>query len=302
MPIDCSASFVDASEACNGRVLICLKDLATQGPYFQGFDINGGNATGSAHGSTGFQSSNNQPPYAQDFAVTDVPGFQCFYVPYTVGSHNADVFVIQATDNSTTNACELSFAVPANSACSNTPDDDSQIYTCTNPQLQASAGQTLCISKADLSIPESTATPCIVTNIRFTPAITFIISDPACVAKIPAAQMTAANAPLVMTFDVFCNNVTQATDCKATINIAAAECPDPVIVECQNGQVALVQGVAKTLSVAGCECCDASEITWRSPDPQLTFNPANGPVTQVIASDTGNFTIEVECCKSLSES
>lgn len=316
MPIDCSASFVDATEACNGRVLICLKDSDTQGPYFKAFDINGGAAAGSAFGATGFQSSNNGPPYTQDYNVTDEPGFQCFFVPYNTGSQSTDVFVIQSTDGTTVNACELAFAVQTSAQCAtsgndggdtDTPgtgsgDDTSPptgIYTCNNAQLQATAGEALCITRADLGIPDDTTTTrCIVTNIRFTPTVTFVTSDPTCVARIAATKINAANSPLVMTFDVLCNNVAQATDCQATITISAAECPDPEIVECQNGQVTLLQGVAKTLNVRGCECCSDSEITWRSPDPELTFNPVNGATTQVTASASGIFTIEVECCKA----
>lgn len=303
MPIDSSASFVDASEACSGRVLICLKDLDTGGPYFQAFDINGGTATGSVHGSTGFTSSPNSPPYTQDYSVTDVPGFQCFYVPYTAGSHSSDIFVIQATDGIASNACELTFAVSTSTQCDG-GGDSGKIYTCNNPQLQATAGETLCITKTDLGIPDSADINCLVANIRFTPSATFVNSDPACVARLPASQMKVSNSPLVMTYNVFCNNETLAIDCQATIDIRAAACPepvpDPVIAECRNGQVALVQGVAKTLSVSGCECCQSSEITWRSPDPELTFSPVNGPKTQVTASATGSFSIEVECCKEQS--
>jgi len=302
VPIDCSASFVESSEACNGRILVCLKDLDTGGPYFQSFDINGGSATGSVHGSTGFTSSVNSPPYSQDYTVTDVPGFQCFYVPYTVGTHSSDIFVIQATDGIASNACELSFTVPTDTQCSSSGGNSGKTYTCTNPQLQVPAGEMLCISKADLGIPGDAAADCLVTNIRFTPSVTFVNSDPACVARVPAAQMRLSNSPLVMTFNVYCNNETQAIDCVATIDIKATECPDPVIVECQNGQVELVQGIAKTLNVSGCECCESSEITWRSPDPELVFRPVNGPTTQVTASATGSYTIEVECCKAISGS
>lgn len=312
MPIDCSASFVDATEACNGRVLICLKDSDTQGPYFKGFDINGGTATGSTFSATGFQSSINAPPYTQDFNVTDEPGFQCFFVPYNTGSQSSDVFVIQSTDGTSADACELAFTVKTSTECAAIGNDGEDtdtdvgdtpppvaVYTCNNAQLQATAGEAFCVTRADLGVPDDTAAVrCIVTNIRFTPAVTFVTSDPDCVARIPAAKITTSNFPLVMTFDVLCNDVAQAIDCQATITITSAGCPDPKIVECQNGQVALLQGVAKTLNVSGCECCSDSEITWRSPNPELTFNPVNGSSTQVTASASGNFTIEVECCKT----
>lgn len=319
MPIDCSASYIDATEACNGRVLVCLKDSDTGGPYFKGFDINGGTATGSTRGGTGFQSANNAPPYTQDFNVTDTPGFQCFFVPYTVGAQTSDVFVVQSTDGTPSNACELAFTVKTDAQCAATGDADgntdtqnpgtgnpgdvtmppASVYTCTNAQLRATAGRELCITRSDLGVPDDNATAtCIVTNISFTPAVTFVSSDPACIARIPASKMTTSRSPLTMTFDVLCNNIAQAIDCQATITIIATECPEPTIVECRNGQVALRQGVAKTLNVSGCECCSNSEITWRSPDPELTFNPVNGSTTQVTASATGSFIIEVECCKS----
>lgn len=298
MPIDCVSSFVDATEACNGRVLICLKDKDTGKGYFKGFDINGGVPTGSIYASTGFQSSSNSPPYTQDYEVTDVAGFQCFFVPYNTGAHSTDRFVIQSTDGSEAEACELSFNVPTTAQCGNTE----AVYTCTNPQIQAAAGEDLCISKSDLGIPDGPGITCIVANIRFSPGVTFIVSDPDCVTKVPAGEVTASNSPLVMTFDVFCNNVTQAVDCQATVVIEHDKgnppepFPEPVISECQNGQVSLLRGVAKTLNVVGCECCGTDRITWSSPDPQLSFNPAKGASTQVTASATGSFTIEVECC------
>ena len=119
MPIDCSTSFVDASDACNGRVLICLQDSDTGSGYFGGFLINGGIGAGTSL-TRGFQSAGNGPPaggYNQDFTVANEPtGFQCFYVPYNVGTHTSDQLVIEGNDEAQ-NACVLRFNVSSQANC-----------------------------------------------------------------------------------------------------------------------------------------------------------------------------------------
>lgn len=137
MPIDCGASYVDASMACTeSRVLVCLRDSDTGGGYFGGFAINGGTGQGTAL-DRGFQSAGNEPPYTQDFNVSGEPsGFQCFYVPYTVGTHSTDTLVIEGNDVSQ-NACSLAFTVSTSAACNGTGTE----INCLVTELTVSAGQ-----------------------------------------------------------------------------------------------------------------------------------------------------------------
>ena len=390
MPIDCGTSFVDASEACNGRVLVCLQNSDTGAGFFLGFDLNGGPATGTGGLTTGFQSGNNPPPYTQDFTVGDnePAGFQCFYVPYTVGTQSTDTLVIQGTDEAQ-NACELSFNVDTQATCNgNAP-------TCLLDEITVAPGQMLPASTFATGGTGTLAVTAIgaggsgffqsnggnVGNLFVSPAPgagtfteTITITDEAGAAvnceiditinlpdvclecdrvTLTNVSSTDLGAGDVLTFrtaypGVFADNtqavivdatgtqIAQATfvqtqdgvnfwqylvpsTCETgtyTMQLTSPEqsagcmscdlfdfeltciCPDPVIDQCNNGQIQLQAGTAATLTVSGCECVDTNNggsIVWSSPDSQLSFNPTNGDTTQVTASVTGSYTINVTC-------
>ena len=132
--IDCSASFVDGSEALSqGRVLVCLRDATTGQGYFQGYDIEGGIAVNASVANTGFVGGSSN--YTQHFDVggNEPANFQCFYVDYSpVPGATTDTLVIQAYDgsnNTSGDACEMQFNVPQVS----TPELDCDNSLWTNP-------------------------------------------------------------------------------------------------------------------------------------------------------------------------
>lgn len=139
--IDCSESFVDASEACDGRVRVCLK--GTNGnAYFGNYDINGGPASNGAASTTGFTSTNNNPNYTQTDIDPDPSGFQCFHVNYTAGTQTTDTLVIQATDGNNSpvgDACSLSFSPSTSANCGG----NGTALTCGTSTFNVTSGQVI---------------------------------------------------------------------------------------------------------------------------------------------------------------
>ena len=124
MALSCSNSYIDATDACNGRVLVHLTH-DDGSPFFDSFDVFGGPANNVSQNTTGFTAGSTLPPYTLDFDVMGEPaGFQCFFINYNVGSHTSDSLIIQPTDTNNQplgNACELSFSVPTQTECDDGP-------------------------------------------------------------------------------------------------------------------------------------------------------------------------------------
>lgn len=223
MPIDCNASYIDASEACDGRVLVCLQD--TDGtPYFDRFDVDGGPATGVSQSTTGFTAGTVNPPYSQNYDVQNEPaGFQCFYINYIVGTQTSDTLIIQQTDVNNApvgDACELAFNVQTETACTTTCTDT---YNCINPTLNAPTGQDFCVTRQLLGVPFYAGNTCSLSNISVTPSVTWQ-STSTCEVFILASNLPAVGSSLTVSYDVICCGAVVATGCTATINVTGDQC------------------------------------------------------------------------------
>lgn len=229
MPIDCNASYIDASMVCDeGRVLVCLRD--TDGTaYFDRFDINGGPATGVGPSTTGFVTSNNNPPYTQDYQVTNEPAnFQCFYIPYNVGTQTGDILVIQTTDDNNVpvgDACTLSFTVNSQSACEATCADS---FVCPASPIQVNAvtGQDFCLNRQDLGVPDYIGNSCTVSGLDATGATFQIGPLNECIIKVLAGNLPAVGGTFTVEFDVNCCGIAQAVNCTALVTVVDLNCID----------------------------------------------------------------------------